>query len=71
LLVVVVAWLVVIFPSFSLVAPPNATALLSLSVAAISVSGAIFLILELDRPFGGFIQISSEAMRNVLMQIPK
>ena len=66
MLVVVVAWLVVIFASFSLVAPPNATAALSLAVAALSVSAALFLILELDRPFGGLIQISSEPMRNAL-----
>ena len=71
LLVVVVAWLVVIFLSFSLVAPPNATAALSLLVAALSVSGAIFLILELDQPFGGLIQISSEPMRKALVQIGK
>jgi hypothetical protein len=66
LLVVVVAWLVVIFLSFSLLAPPNATAALALTVAALSVAGAIFLILELDHPFGGLIRISSEPMRNAL-----
>jgi hypothetical protein len=69
LLVVVVAWLVVIFLGFSLVAPPNATAALSLLVAALSVSGAIFLILELDHPFGGLIQISSTPLVNALNQV--
>jgi hypothetical protein len=68
LLIVVVAWLVVIFLSFSLVAPANATAILALLVSALSVSGAIFLILELDRPFGGFIQVSSEPLLNALHQ---
>jgi len=71
LLVVVVCWLVVIFFSFSLVAPPNATATLALLVSALSVSGAIFLILELDRPFGGLIQISSEPILKVLSQLGK
>ncbi len=70
LLVVVVAWLVVIFLSFSLVAPPNATAALSLVIAALSVSGAIFLVLELDQPFGGLIHISSRPLVNALSQIP-
>ncbi len=69
LLVVVVAWLVVIFLSFSLLAPPNATATLALMVSALSVSGAIFLILELDQPFGGLIRISSEPMLKVLSQL--
>jgi len=69
LLIMVVSWLVVIFLSFSLLAPPNATANLALVVAALSVAGAIFLILELDRPFGGLIQIPSEPMQNALKQM--
>ncbi len=71
LLVVVVAWLVVIFLSFSLVAPRNATAALSLVVAAISVSGAILLILELDHPFGGLVRIPSTPIVNALNLIPQ
>ena len=69
LLIMVVSWLVVIFLSFSLLAPPNATANLALMVAALSVAGAIFLILELDHPFGGLIRISSEPMQNALKQL--
>ncbi len=71
LLVVVVAWLVVIFLSFSLVAPPNVTATLSLMVAALSVSGAIFLILELDHPFSGLVRIPSTPIVNALTQSPE
>jgi hypothetical protein len=69
LLVVVVAWLVVILIGFGTVAPPNATALLSLMVAALSVSAAVFLILELDRPLTGSIRISSEPMRGALIHL--
>ena len=68
LLIVVVAWLVVIFLSFSLLAPPNATASLTLMVSALSVAGALFLVLELDQPFGGLLRISSDPMRNALSQ---
>jgi hypothetical protein len=68
MLVVVVAWLVVIFLSFSLLAPANATANLALIVSALSVAGAIFLILELDRPFGGLIQVSSQPLLAALTQ---
>ena len=71
LLVVVVSWLFVIFLSFSLLSPRNPTALLALLTSALSVSAAIFLILELDRPFGGLIQISSEPMVNALSQMSK
>ena len=61
-LVVVVCWLAIIFFSFGLFAPSNSTVFAALLVAALSVSGAIFLILELDQPFGGLIQISSQPM---------
>lgn len=71
LLVVMVSWLVVIFLSFSLFAPPNATATLALVVAVLAVSGAIFLILELDQSFGGLIQISNEPILNALSHLAK
>jgi hypothetical protein len=35
------------------------------------VSGAIFLILELDQPFDGLIHISSAPMRNALAHLGK
>ena len=71
MLVVVVLWLVIIFFGFSLVAPPNATANFALIASALCVAGALFLILELDHPFGGLMRISSEPMLNVLRQLGK
>jgi hypothetical protein len=68
--VVVIVWLVLIFVSFSLIAPDNATADLPLMISVLSVSGAIFLMLELDRPFGGSMRISSEPILRTLSQIP-
>jgi hypothetical protein len=62
---------VVIFLSFSLIAPHNATAALALMVSAVSAATAILLILELDRPFSGLLRISNEAMLNVLRQLAK
>ena len=58
-LVVVISWLTVTFASFGLYAPRNATVLVVLGVAAISVAAAVFLILELDGPFDGVIRVSS------------
>ena len=69
MLIILVAWLVIIFLGFSVLAPPNATAILALMLSALAVSGAIFLILELDEPFGGLIGISSEPMVNALQQL--
>lgn len=65
-LVVMVFWLTLILGSFSLFAPRNATAFFTLLICALAVSAAVFLILELDRPFGGMIQISSAPLRNAL-----
>jgi hypothetical protein len=70
-LVVVVFWLSMLFVSFGLFAPRNATAIVTLLVAAISVAGALYLILELDHPFSGLIQISSLPLRNALSVLGK
>ncbi len=68
-LVLLVFWVTIIFVSFGLIAPPNATVIAILFVCALSVSGAIFLILELDQPFEGFIQMSSAPLRNALAHL--
>jgi len=71
MLIILVLWLAVIFLGFSTLAPPNVTTILALIVSAVAVSGAIFLILELDQPFGGIIRISSEPMVKALSQVAK
>jgi len=71
MLIILVSWLVVIFLGFSVLAPPNATVMFALMVSALAVSGAIFLILELDQPFDGLIRISSEPMLNAMQQFAK
>ena len=69
MLIILVSWLVVIFVGFSVLAPPNASTVFALMISALAVSGAIFLILELDQPFGGLIGISSEPMLNAFHQL--
>jgi len=68
-LVVLVFWLCIIFASFGLFAPRNATVITVLCVCALSVAGAIFLILELDRSFEGLLQVSSAPLRAALAQL--
>ncbi len=68
-LVVLVCWLAFIFASFGLFARPNATVIVALFVCALSFSSAIFLILELDQPFEGLVQISSAPMREALARL--
>jgi hypothetical protein len=69
MLIILICWLAIIFMSAGLFAPPNATVILALMLAALAVSGAIFLILELDMPFDGIIQISPGPMRNALVHL--
>ncbi len=68
-LVVMVSWVALLLASFSLFAPRNATAYVTLLVCALSIASAVFLILELDQPFSGIIQISSAPLRNALEQL--
>jgi len=65
-LAVLVFWLAVLFGSFGLFARPNATIIATLVVCALSVSGAIFLILEMDHPFKGMMQLSSAPLHSAL-----
>ncbi len=69
LLATLVFWLAIIFSSFGLFAPRNATAIATLLVCALSVSGAIFLILEMYTPFEGLMEISSAPLRSALAHL--
>jgi len=50
-LVVLLFWITIIFASFSLFARPTSMVIGELLVFALSVTGAIYLILELSQPF--------------------
>jgi hypothetical protein len=65
-LVVLLCWLTIIFASFGLVAPRNATVVTVLFVCALSVGSALFLILEMDGPFDGLLKVSPGPLRYAL-----
>ena len=69
LLAMLVFSLAIVFTSFGLFAPTNATVMAALFFCALSVSGAVFLILEMYRPFEGLTQIPSSALRNALAHL--
>jgi hypothetical protein len=69
LLVVVVFWLTLLFFSFGLFAPRNATAILALFLCALAVAAAIEMTQDLNTPFQGIIRISSKSMKDALDQI--
>ena len=65
-LAVLALWLMIIFASFSLFSPLNGTVFTCLFLFALSAASAIFLIMELSRPFTGLMMISSTPLRNAL-----
>jgi len=65
-LVVLLFWLAMLHLSFGLLAPRNATVITVLLISALSVSGAIFIILEMNHPLDGMIKVSSAPMRKAL-----
>jgi hypothetical protein len=65
-LLVLIFWLFVLFASFSLFSPINPTGFTALLLIALCISGAIFVILEMYRPFTGLVQIDSHILSNAL-----
>jgi hypothetical protein len=68
---VLTAWLAIIFAAFGLCAPRNHTTVTALFVSSLCAAGAIFLILEMDRPLDGWINIRGEPLRAAVSQLGK
>jgi hypothetical protein len=66
LLILLVFWTGVIFANFGLFAPRNVTVFTVIILCALSVSTAMFIILELERPFAGLVELSLEPFRDAL-----
>jgi hypothetical protein len=65
-MVVLVFWLTFLFMGFGLFARRNATVVAALGLGALSVGGAIFLILDMYLPYRGVMHTSVEPIRNAL-----
>lgn len=65
-LAILIFWLAIIFTSFGLFVRANSIVIVTFFVGAISVASSIFLILEMDQPFAGLLQISSEPLFHAL-----
>ncbi len=63
---VLVFWLVILFMCLGLTSPPDALTAIVIALSAISVTAAVFVILDLDLPYGGLFGIPSTPMRNAL-----
>ena len=64
-----VGWICVLFLGFGLFARFNVTVIVALLLGALSVSGAIFIIVDLGEPFSGLLRVSDAPLLNALAQI--
>ena len=69
LLAILIFALALNFLCFGLFAPRNATVITVLGLCAVASAGAIFVMMELYHPFGGFIEIPSTTLRSALAQL--
>jgi len=65
-LLLLVFWLTLLFASFTLFAPSNVVSTATLALCAIAIAGAIGMILELERGFGGLVQVSPQPMNHAV-----
>jgi hypothetical protein len=63
---VLVFWLVILFASLGLTAPANRVTILVITLSAISITVAVFVIIDLDLPYEGLFSIPSTSMRHAL-----
>ena len=68
-LVVLLFWLTITYASFGLFAPRNAMVIGVLFLCALSVGGAVFLIVEMDGPFDGVLKVSADPLRYTLAHL--
>ena len=68
-LVLLIFWLSLLFASFGLFAPKNATVIVILLLCAIAISGGVFMILELGSSTRGLVRPSVEPMNIAISEI--
>ncbi|CAM5769426.1 hypothetical protein LMIY3S_02833 [Labrys miyagiensis] len=68
-LVLLIFWLALLFASFGLFAPKNATVIIVLLLCALAISGGVFMILELGSPTSGLIRVSIEPLRAAAAEV--
>jgi hypothetical protein len=66
LIVMVVAWLILIFASFGYRAPRNHIVVITFVVASALISTSMYLIMDMDVPFSGPMQVSPSPMHRAL-----
>ena len=71
MIVMLVAWLMLIFASVGYRAPRNAVTISSFIGSAALIAAAIYLIIDMDAPFSGPIQVSAKPLQRVVLEIQR
>ena len=65
------SWLFFIFAGFGFMAPRNAAVYAAFVVCAVAVGGAMFLIMEMETPFTGVVQVSRQPLTIALAHMER
>ena len=65
-LAVLTTWVALIFASFGLDGPRNATVVCTFAVCALAIGAAVFLVLEMEGPFEGLIRVADRPVEVAL-----
>jgi hypothetical protein len=65
-LVVLLLWLTILYVCYGLISPRNGTVRVVYFISALSIAGAVFLILEMSTPLTGIIKVSSAPLQKAL-----
>ena len=71
LITIVILWLAIIFASFGYRAPRNTIVTASFCLAALLISAAIYLILDMDTPFSGMTKATNAPFQQALAQLQR
>jgi hypothetical protein len=71
LVFMVLAWLVLVFASYGFRAPRNALVVTSFLVASLLLAGAMYLILDMDRPFSGPVRVSADPLLRAVTEMQR
>ena len=66
-----ILWLALLFASFGLFAPRNATVMVVLFLSGLAISAGIFMIIELGSATAGLVRISTEPLSEALVELAR
>jgi hypothetical protein len=69
LFVVLVSWLAMLLIGFGMFSPKHLTATAGLFACAVCLTGALVVLVELDRPLSGLIRLNGVPMRNAISHL--